>query len=81
MVAAQQQDLVGQSVTVNLFDGQVSKAPGTVFGQGVNSKGDTVYLVEMGIDPEKGDFHVGKAQVKNGKCWVLSVYPGEIEEA
>lgn len=70
-----------KSVIVNLFDGQVCGEPGKVIGSGVNSKGEEVLLVEMDNSPEKGDFHVGKAQVKNGKCWVLSVYPDEVKAA
>jgi hypothetical protein len=55
----------GKEVVVNLFDGQVKNEPGTIIGSGVNSKGDEVYLVEMDNAPEKGDFHIGKAQVKS----------------
>lgn len=69
----------GKEVVVNLFDGQVKNEPGKIIGSGINSKGDEVYLVEMDNAPEKGDFHIGKAQVKNGKCWILSVYQDELK--
>jgi hypothetical protein len=73
-------DVIGSKVSVNLFDGHVKNEPGTVFGAGTNSKGETVYLVEMANqDPPDAGTFVGTQQIAHGKCWVLSCYADELE--
>lgn len=72
-------DVIGQKVSVNLFDGHVKNEAGIVFGAGTNSKGETVYLVEMqNQNPPKADTHIGTKQLEHGKCWVLSCYGDEL---
>lgn len=69
----------GKRVMVNIFDGHIKDKPGIVFGSGVNTDGENVYLVEMEDQkPEPGGKYEGTEQLKHGKKWVLSLYPEEV---
>jgi hypothetical protein len=75
------QDLTQKKVKVSLFDGELKDEPGICLGSIKNSQGELVHLVEMdNRNPNPSEFNVGVAQTKNGKPWVLSVYPQEIAQ-
>jgi hypothetical protein len=70
------------SVLVNIFDGHVSGERGKVIGHGINSDGENVYLVEMNDQqPPMSDKLIGTEQIRQGKKWVLSLYPEEVTPA
>jgi hypothetical protein len=69
-------------VLVSIFDGHVAGERGTIFGHGVNSEGEIVYLVEMANQqPPASDKLIGLEQIRQGKKWVLSLYPEEVTPA